>query len=199
MRTIERQADDTRRGDEAPGGTAPGEEALGDAESDTVFELTPSESIRVRSHTPEALEVEGTWGPDGTPPPKHFHPAQDERFEVLEGVLTARVDGVERELRAGDALDVPRGAVHQMWNAGDVPVRALWRTSPAGRTAEWFAAIDGVRRSGRVDGNGMPGPLAFGVYLTEYRDVFRLAGPQPLLRPLLAGLGVLGRLKGYRA
>lgn len=44
----------------------------------------------------------------------------------------------------------------------------------------------------------MSGPLAFGAYLTEYRDVFRLAGPQPLLTPLLAGIGVLGRLKGYR-
>jgi quercetin dioxygenase-like cupin family protein len=170
-----------------------------DTPTDTVFELTPSESIRVRSHTPDALEVEGTWGPHGSPPPRHFHPAQDERFEVLEGVLTARVDGVERELRAGDTLDIPRGAVHQMWNAGDLPARAAWRTSPAGRTAEWFGAIDGLRRSGRVGSNGMPGPLAFGVYLTEYRDVFRLAGPQPLLRPLLAGLGALGRLKGYRA
>jgi hypothetical protein len=44
----------------------------------------------------------------------------------------------------------------------------------------------------------MPGPLAFGAYLTEYRDVFRLAGPQPLLVPLLSALGALGRLKGYR-
>ena len=46
--------------------------------------------------------------------------------------------------------------------------------------------------------NGMPGPLAFGAYLTEYRDVFRLAGPQPVLSPALKLLGALGRLKGYR-
>jgi quercetin dioxygenase-like cupin family protein len=163
------------------------------------LKLTPSESVRIRSHTPEALEVEGTWGPHGSPPPKHFHPGQDERFEVLEGVLTVRVDGDERELRAGDTVEIPRRAVHQMWNAGDVPARATWVTSPAGRTAEWFADIDGLLRSGRVGRNGMPGVLAFGAYLTEYRDVFRLAGPQPVLTPLLGALGVLGRLKGYRA
>jgi hypothetical protein len=29
----------------------------------------------------------------------------------------------------------------------------------------------------------MPSPLAFGAYLTEYSDVFRLGGPQLLLRP----------------
>ena len=148
-----------------------------------VFHLTPSESVRVRSHSAEALEVEGTWGPHGSPPPKHFHPGQDERFEVLEGRLSTRVEGVERELSAGDVLEIPRGAVHQMWNSGGEPVRALWRTSPAGRTADWFAALSGLRESGRVGKDGMPGPLAFGAYLTEYSDVFRLAGPQPVAPP----------------
>jgi quercetin dioxygenase-like cupin family protein len=162
------------------------------------FHLSPSESVRVLRDDPEAIEVEGTWGPGGSPPPKHFHPSQNERFEVLEGTLTARVDGDQRELRPGDVLEIPRGAVHQMWNAADVPARASWRTSPGGRTGQWFADIDALRRSGRVGGNGMPGPLAFATYLTEYRDVFRLAGPQLLLVPLLRGLGALGRLKGYR-
>lgn len=162
------------------------------------FKLTPSETVRIREHTPKALEVEGTWGPNGSPPPKHFHPAQDERFEVLEGVLTTRVDGEQRELRAGDVIEIPRGAVHQMWNATGEPTRAIWRTSPAGRTAEWFADLDGLLRSGRVGGNGMPSPLAFGVYLTEYRDVIRLAGPQPLVQGSMRVLGALGRLRGYR-
>jgi quercetin dioxygenase-like cupin family protein len=162
------------------------------------LKLTPSESVRILEHTPEALEVEATWGPKGSPPPKHFHPHQDERFEVLEGVLTTRVDGAQRELRAGDVLEVPRGSVHQMWNAGDGPARATWRTSPAGRTAEWFADVDRLLRSERVAGNGMPSPLAFGVYLTEYRDVIRLAGPQPLVQGSMRVLGALGRLRGYR-
>jgi len=90
------------------------------------------------------------------------------------------------------------GAVHQIWNAADVPARGTWRTSPAGRTWRWFADIHALRESSRVGRNGMPGPLAFGAYLTQYRDVFRLAGPQPVLVPLLEGLGALGRLTGYR-
>jgi len=163
------------------------------------YELTPHESVTVRSQTEEALEVEGRWDPHASAPPRHFHPAQDERFEVLEGELRARVDGREVVLGPGDALDVPRGAVHQMWNAGDAPARALWRTSPAGRTAEWFAAIDALRKSGRVGRNGMPSVLAFGVYLTAYDDVIRLAGLQPAVRTSLAILSGLGRLRGYRA
>jgi quercetin dioxygenase-like cupin family protein len=164
-----------------------------------VLQLTPSESLRIRSHTPEALEVEATWGPRGSAPPKHFHPAQDERFEVLEGTLNVRVDGAQRALGMGDVIDIPRGAVHQMWNESGEPARAVWRTSPAGRTASWFAALDSLQRSGRVGKGGMPGPLAFGVYLTAYADVIRLAGPQALVRGVLAALGLAGRLRGYRA
>ena len=162
--------------------------------------ITPSESVEVLRSDSEVLEVEGTWGPDGSPPPKHYHPGQDERFEVLEGTLRARVDGVERDLRRGDALEIPRRAVHQMWNPGSEPTRATWRTRPGGRTERWFRAIDRLYREGRVGSNGTPGPLAFSVLLTEYDDVFRLAVPaEPLVRGALAGLSVAGRARGYDA
>jgi quercetin dioxygenase-like cupin family protein len=165
----------------------------------TTFKLTPRESVTVRASTPEALEVEAAYGPGGSPPPGHFHPEQDEHFEVLEGELTARVEGDERRLRTGDTLDIPRRAVHQMWNAGAQPARVLWRTSPAGRTLEWFATLDRLQREGRADAKGRPSPLAMAVYLTEYKDVFRLAaGPAPLMSAALTALAPLGRLRGYR-
>jgi quercetin dioxygenase-like cupin family protein len=151
--------------------------------------LTSTESVTIRSLSPDALEVEGSWGPGGSPPPKHFHPAQEERFEILEGTLRARVNGTDHTLGAGGKLHVPPGAVHQMWNGGSAPVRAIWVTSPAGRTAQWFEALDSA---------GKPGPLDYGVYLTEYRDVFRLAGPQPLVLGALRVLGAVGRVLGKR-
>jgi quercetin dioxygenase-like cupin family protein len=163
------------------------------------LQITPSETVAVRETSGEALVVEGEWAAAGKPPPKHFHPSQDERFEVLDGELTTRVDGGERVLRAGETIEIPRRAVHQIWNAGDVPARALWRTSPAGRTEQWFRSIDALYREGRVGRDGTPGPLAFGVLLTEYRDVFRLAAPDLLTRPALAALGAIGRARGYRA
>jgi quercetin dioxygenase-like cupin family protein len=158
--------------------------------TDRILHLTPDESVVIRAHSPDALEVEGTWGPGGSSPPKHFHPAQEERFEVLEGTLRARVDGQEHTLSAGQTLRVHRGAVHQMWNEGQEPCRATWVTSPAGRTAQWFETLASA---------GKAGPLDYGVYLTEYRDVFRLAGPQPLVLGALRVLGAVGRLLGKRA
>ncbi len=164
-----------------------------------ILKLTPTESLEIRSSTAEALEVEATYGVGAKPPPKHFHPAQDERFEVLAGTIQVRVEGEERPLAAGEEIEIPRGAVHQIWNPTSEPARVLWRTSPGGRTAQWFRAIDRLHREGRVGRNGMPGPLAFAVMLSEYRDVFRLAGPDWVLRPALAGLALLGRARGYSA
>jgi mannose-6-phosphate isomerase-like protein (cupin superfamily) len=156
--------------------------------------LTPSESVTIRSSSAEMLEVEGRWGPGGKPPPAHYHPDQDEHFEVLEGRLTAKIDGEERELAAGDTLDVPRGTAHQMWNRSGEPARALWQTKPGGRTEEWFRSIDGLIQG--EGGDRMPGPLAFAPYLSEYEDVIRLsAGPEFVTRPLIKALG---RLRGGR-
>jgi mannose-6-phosphate isomerase-like protein (cupin superfamily) len=124
------------------------------------LKLTPSESVTIRRSSSELLEVEGRWSPSEKPPPAHYHPSQDEHFEVLEGTLTARIGGEVRELRKGDTLDVPRGTRHQMWNSGTEPTRAVWQTLPALRTERWFRSIDSVLRSTRVGSNGMPGVLA---------------------------------------
>ena len=163
------------------------------------YELTPHEAVTVLESTQEALVVAAEYAPGGSPPPRHFHPSQDEHFEVLEGALRVNVEKDERELRAGDEIDIPRGAAHQMWNPGESPARVTWTTSPAGRTEAWYRELHALRASGRVGADGMPGALAFAVILTEYADVFRLAGPQPLLRSAFAALAPLGRARGYRS
>ena len=162
------------------------------------LKLTPHESVTIKSSTPDVLEVEAGYAPGAKPPPKHWHPAQDERFRVLEGRVQVRTPGVDRILEEGETIEIPRETVHQMWNPAASPARVLWQTMPAGRTESWFRAIDRLHREGRVRGDGMPGPLAFGVMLTEYDDVFRLdARPGFLVRPALRALGLVGRFRGY--
>ena len=161
------------------------------------LKLTPHETLTIRRSEPEVLEVEAVYGPGGSPPPAHLHPSQDEHFEVLAGQIRARVDGEDRTLTAGDTIDIPRDTKHQMWNASSEEARVLWQTRPAGRTEEWFR---GIGRLIRENGDQMPGPAAFATVLTEYRDVFRLAvAPDPVLRPVVAALGAVGRLRGRRA
>jgi quercetin dioxygenase-like cupin family protein len=162
--------------------------------------LTPHESIQIKRSTPEVLEVEATYSPGGKKPPSHIHPAQDEHFEVLSGRVEVVAGDEERVVGPGETIDFPRGTPHRMGAAGDEPARVRWQTTPAGRTEDWFRAIDALYRQGRVARDGMPGPLAYGVMLTEYRDVFRLAaGPEPITRGAMAALGAVGRLRGYSA
>jgi mannose-6-phosphate isomerase-like protein (cupin superfamily) len=134
--------------------------------------LGPHDFLEIRSSTPEALEVEASYRPGGSPPPAHFHPAQDERFEILEGEMRVRVDGEERELEAGAEVEIGRGQVHQMWNPGSAPARVRWVTTPAGRTEEWFRTLDGLFGE---DGDIAAGrEVDFAALLEEYDDVFRL-------------------------
>lgn len=163
------------------------------------LKITPTESVTVTDSSPDVLEVEAAWGPATEPPPKHLHPDQDEHFELRSGRLRVRAGAVDRTLGPGDTIDISRGTVHQMWNPGDEPASAVWQTRPRGRTEQWFESIDSLYQGGRLGRNGMPGPLAFAVMLTEYRDVFRLAArPAPLVRALLALLAPIGRARGYR-
>lgn len=163
------------------------------------LKITPTESVEIVpvAEGEDAFLVEATYAP-GKPPPKHFHPGQDEHFEVLAGTVAVKIDDAERTYGASEEIDIPRGTVHTFWNPGAGPARVRWRTEPAGRTEQWFRAIDRMYREHRVREGEMPGPFGFGVLLTEYRDTFRLAGPDWLLRPTLALLGGAGRRRGFR-
>jgi mannose-6-phosphate isomerase-like protein (cupin superfamily) len=161
----------------------------------TTLNLTPTEQVTIRIGTPRRLVVDVRYLGSDAKPPMHLHPEQDEHFEIVEGILHATVGGEHRVVRAGEKLDIPRGTAHNMW-APEGEVRARWETTPAGRTADWYRALDRAN----AESSGKPSLLAFATLLTEYDDVFRLAVPAaPLVKVALAALAPLGRLRGHRA
>jgi hypothetical protein len=81
--------------------------------------------------------------------------------------MNTLVGGQEGTVRAGETLEIPRGTVHQMWNAGEETAVVSWTTRPAGRTLEWFRVLSTMMR-----GEASEDPAAL---LAEYSDVFRLA------------------------
>jgi quercetin dioxygenase-like cupin family protein len=152
----------------------------------------------------ELLEVESSWRPDSVEPVDHYHPRQEERFEVLAASLGVRIDGEQRVLRTGDTLVVPARTAHAMWNAGDDEARAVWQTRPALKTEAFFETAWGLARDGRVNDRGMPGLLQAAVLMNEYADEFRLTKPprnvQRVLFGVLAPIGrALGRPARYQA
>jgi hypothetical protein len=159
--------------------------------------ITPGESLEVLEHTSAVLVLEATYAPGGSPPPAHYHPEQDEHFEVVEGALRIEVAGVERDLRAGETLDIPRGTAHRMWNPGAERARSRWETRPAGRTDNWFAALAAMQGTDRVDSSGRPKALPFAALAHEYRDTFRLAaGPDRAARAAVRALAAVARATG---
>jgi quercetin dioxygenase-like cupin family protein len=131
------------------------------------LKLGPGATLSVLAHTEELLQFRATYAPGSNAPPAHFHPEQDERFEVLAGTMRTRIAGQDSELATGERLEIPRGTAHQMWNAGEEPAVVDWRTMPAGRTLEWFRQLAAMLAGdSSIDGAAL---------VAEYADVFVLA------------------------
>ncbi len=62
----------------------------------------------------------------------HLHTREDEYSIVTEGEIGFRSGDREVVLGAGGYVTKPRGEMHAMWNAGDVPARMIEIISPAG-------------------------------------------------------------------
>ncbi|MDQ1583905.1 MAG: hypothetical protein QOF36_1959 [Microbacteriaceae bacterium] len=155
----------------------------------TTYRLSEHSVLTVTSSTDDALEVEAIYQP-GTPPPNHWHPAQSEHFEILAGTLRVIYGRADRILRPGDTVDIPAGTPHQMWNEGEVPAVVTWRTTPRGRTEQWYARVAQLNEDGR------PGLVDFAVAAREFRDVFQPAvRPRFLSAPTIALLAVIGRMR----
>jgi quercetin dioxygenase-like cupin family protein len=63
--------------------------------------------------------------------PAHCNDAYEEIVYGIEGVLTWTVDGMPIEVGPGQALCIPRGAVHRFDNLGSEDVKQLAVISPA--------------------------------------------------------------------
>jgi mannose-6-phosphate isomerase-like protein (cupin superfamily) len=129
--------------------------------------IAPGTTLHLISRSEGLLVVEARYAGPGVPPPAHFHPHQDERFEVLEGAMRTRIGGQDADHSADAAFDVPRGTPHQMWNPHEEEALLRWSTSPAGRTLDWFRELACV-----LDGTATEDPASL---LQRFADVFRLA------------------------
>jgi mannose-6-phosphate isomerase-like protein (cupin superfamily) len=61
----------------------------------------------------------------------HFHPRTEEIYYVTHGTGRIRIGAEVREVRPGDAIAIPPGARHKLWNTGPEPLRLLCCCAPA--------------------------------------------------------------------
>ena len=77
-------------------------------------------------------------------PVAHSHDGYEETIYGLEGVLAWRVEGATTEVGPGDALLIPRGAVHHFDNAGDVDAKALAIVTPGVLGPDFFREVAAI-------------------------------------------------------
>jgi len=70
--------------------------------------------------------------------PAHSHDHYEETIYGIDGVLTWTVDGRAIEVGPGQALCIPRGAVHRFDNKGGIDARALCVITPAEIGPDYF-------------------------------------------------------------
>ena len=152
----------------------------------------------------QSLEFEFV-APPGWSVPEHIHPHQQERTEMISGVLSGRVAGEEIGLVPGEVRVVPLGVAHAWHNPSDEEeARFSVEFSPALKMESGFETTWGLARDGKATKAGVPkNPLQLVVLASEHKDeVYLTSLPIPVQKALFAILDLLapvGRLLGYRA
>jgi quercetin dioxygenase-like cupin family protein len=133
------------------------------------------------------------WAEPRADVPAHFHPAQEERFAVLEGRLRFKVGGRKLIAGPGDELAVPPGVKHSFKNIGDSEARLRVEVRPALRLQEFLEGAAALARAGAYTRRGIPrtpkGAVQMAEFIERHRDGTVICSPPPALqRVLLAPL-----------
>lgn len=82
--------------------------------------------------------------------PAHSHDHYEETIYGLEGVLTWTVEGKQIDVGPGQALCIPRGAIHRFENNGRQDAKALCLIAPAAIGPEFFREAAAGRPPDRI-------------------------------------------------
>jgi quercetin dioxygenase-like cupin family protein len=142
----------------------------------------------------DLLRVEIWTEPGGGVLAEHFHPKLEERYEVLAGEVTFRVDGKPHLAGAGERLVVPAGVRHSFQNTGTGAAHLLVEADPALELRESIEGGVKLVQTQKFTAGGKPRGLRALIEAAalahRYRETVVLSSPPPamqrLLFPLLA-------------
>ncbi len=69
--------------------------------------------------------------PVGGSTQEHYHPQAEEIYYITQGLGRIRIGDESREVKPGDAIAIPPGQRHKLWNTGDETLRLLCCCAPA--------------------------------------------------------------------
>jgi mannose-6-phosphate isomerase-like protein (cupin superfamily) len=69
--------------------------------------------------------------PAGGATQEHYHPRAEEIYYITHGVGKMCIEGETRDVKPGDAIAIPPGQKHKLWNTGNETLRLLCCCAPA--------------------------------------------------------------------
>ena len=93
----------------------------------------------------------------------HSHDGYDETIYGLEGVVTWTIEGTPTEVGPEQAVFIPRGAVHQFDNRGDLDAKALAIATPGSIGPDFFREAGAI-----LDAAGPPDLAALGAVMRRH-------------------------------
>jgi mannose-6-phosphate isomerase-like protein (cupin superfamily) len=69
--------------------------------------------------------------PAGGSTQEHYHPKAEEIYFITAGTGRLRIEGETCEVKAGDAIAIPPGRKHKLWNTGAETLKLLCCCAPA--------------------------------------------------------------------
>ncbi|MEI9961440.1 MAG: cupin domain-containing protein [Limisphaerales bacterium] len=69
--------------------------------------------------------------PVGASTQEHYHSCTEEIYYITHGAGKIRIEGEMRDVRIGDAIAIPPGQKHKLWNTGNETLRLLCCCAPA--------------------------------------------------------------------
>ena len=69
--------------------------------------------------------------PAGSSTQEHYHPKAEEIYFITQGHGRIRIETETRDVKVGDAIAIPPGRKHKLWNLGAEPLKLLCCCSPA--------------------------------------------------------------------
>jgi len=69
--------------------------------------------------------------PVGGSTQEHYHPKTEEIYYITHGTGRMCIEGERHEVKPGDAIAIPPGRKHKLWNTGPETLRLLCCCAPA--------------------------------------------------------------------
>jgi quercetin dioxygenase-like cupin family protein len=169
---------------------------------DTLYNPVTGESMTFittsRQTGGEFVEIELSADPDAFVAAAHVHTAQTETFKVLEGTLTAKVDGTKHTAGPGETLVVEPGQAHKWWNDSDSRLVFRCEIRPALQFESLIETMFALAADGKTNKKGMPNPFRLAVVARAHLDTVVLPFPPVWMQKAALAAGApLGKLLGY--